>query len=64
MNGFIADNKDNSFAVAGSVNSKQDRVASMAFLSAIVSGISGAIGQAQTTSQTNGFGGSSVSFLQ
>jgi hypothetical protein len=33
----------------------------MAFLSAIVSGISGAIGQAQTTSQTNGFGGASTS---
>ena len=61
LNGFIADNKDNSFAVAGSMNSKQDRVAAMAFLSAIVSGISGAIGQAQTTSQTNGLGGTSTS---
>lgn len=56
INGFIADNKDNSFAVIGDVNSKQDRVASMAFLSSIVAGISGAISQAQTTSTTNGAG--------
>lgn len=61
LNGFVADNKDNSFAVVGDVNSKQDRVATMAFLSSIVSGISGAISQAQTTSQTNAHGGSSVS---
>lgn len=61
LNGFVADNKDNSFAVVGDVNSKQDRVAAMAFLSSIVSGISGAISQAQTTSQTNAHGGSSVS---
>lgn len=61
LNGFIADNKDNSFAVIGDVNSKQDRVASMAFLTSIVAGISGAISQAQTTSQTNGIGASSSS---
>ena len=59
MNGFIADGKDNSFAVIGSVNSKQDRVAAMAFLSSIVEGIGKAVAQAQITSQTGGLGGSS-----
>ena len=34
VNGFIADDADNSFAVMGSVNTKQDRVAATAFLSA------------------------------
>ncbi len=58
VNGFIADDKDNSFAVMGSVNSKQDRVAAMAFLSSIVEGIGKAIQQAQTTSQTTPLGGS------
>ena len=33
INGFIADDKDNSFAVIGGVSTKQDRVAAMAFLS-------------------------------
>ena len=59
MNGFIADSKDNSFAVMGNVNSKQDRVASMAFLSSVVEGVGKAIQQAQTTTQTNALGGSS-----
>lgn len=58
INGFVADDADNSFAVMGSVNSKQDRVASMAFLSSIVSGIGKAIQQAQTTQQTTPLGGS------
>lgn len=58
LNGFVADNKDNAFAVMGAVNSKQDRVASMAFLASVISGISGAIGQAQTTTATNPMGGS------
>jgi len=51
INGFVADDKDNSFAVTGLVNTKQDRVAAMAFLSGIVEGISKAIQSAQT--QTN-----------
>jgi hypothetical protein len=59
VNGFIADDKDNSFAVMGSVNSKQDRVAAMAFLSSIVEGIGKAVQQAQTTSQANALGGTS-----
>lgn len=58
VNGFVADDKDNSFAVMGSVNSKQDRVAAMAFLSSIVEGIGKAIQQAQTTTQANALGGS------
>ena len=57
VNGFIADDKDNSFAVLGSVNSKQDRVAAMAFLSSIVEGVGKAIQQAQTTQQTTPLGG-------
>lgn len=58
VNGFIADDADNSFAVMGSVNTKQDRVAATAFLASIVSGIGKAIQQAQTTSQTTPLGGS------
>ena len=58
VNGFIADNKDNSFAVIGSVNSKQDRVAAMAFLSSIVEGVGKAIQQAQITQQVTPLGGS------
>ncbi len=57
INGFVADDVDNSFAVMGSVNTKQDRVASVAFLSGIVSGISQAIQQAQTTQQITPLGG-------
>jgi hypothetical protein len=58
VNGFIADDADNSFAVVGRVNSKQDRVAATAFLASIVSGIGKAIQQAQTTSQVTPLGGS------
>jgi len=58
INGFIADDKDNSFAVIGTVHSKQDRVAAMAFLSSVVEGVSKAIQQAQTTQTTNAVGGS------
>lgn len=58
INGFVADDKDNSFAVMGSVNSKQDRVAAMAFLSSIVQGVGKAITQSQTTQQTTPLGGS------
>jgi conjugal transfer pilus assembly protein TraB len=57
VNGFVADNVDNSFAVIGRVNTKQDRVAATAFLSSIVSGIGKAIQQAQTTQQTTPLGG-------
>ncbi len=42
----------------GSVNSKQDRVAAMAFLSSVVEGVGKAIQQAQTTQQTTPLGGS------
>lgn len=57
INGFVADDADNSFAVMGSVNSKQDRVAAMAFLASVVSGIGKAIQQAQTTQQLTPLGG-------
>lgn len=59
LNGFMADGKDSSFGIVGLVNSKQDRVASMAFLSSIVQGIGSAIQQAQTSTQTNALGGAS-----
>lgn len=59
LNGFVADGKDSSFGVTGLVNSKQSRVASMAFLSSVVQGIGSAIQQAQTSTQTNALGGSS-----
>lgn len=59
LNGFMADGTDSSFGIEGIVNSKQSRVASMAFLSSIVQGIGNAIQQAQTTTQTNALGGSS-----
>lgn len=58
INGFTADGGDNSFGVIGKVNSKQDRVAAMAFLSSVVEGVGKAIQLAQTTSSTNGTGGS------
>jgi hypothetical protein len=57
VNGFVADHVDNSFAVIGQVNTKQDRVAATAFLSGIVSGIGKAIQLAQTTQQATPLGG-------
>ena len=56
ISGFITDAQDSSFAVVGSVNSKRDRAAAMAFLSSIVDGISRAVGRAQTSvvENTNG----------
>ena len=51
VNGYIADGTDNSFAVIGEVNSKRDRVASMAFLSSVVEGIGNAVSQSQTTTR-------------
>lgn len=60
VNGFVADDKDNSFAVMGSVNTKQDRVATMAFLSSVVEGVGKALQQAQTTQSMNPLGGTST----
>ncbi|MGE3611004.1 MAG: TraB/VirB10 family protein [Bacteriovoracaceae bacterium] len=60
LNGFMADGKDSSFGITGLVNSKQDRVASVAFLSSIVQGIGSAIQQAQTNTQANALGGAST----
>ncbi len=39
VNGFIADDSDNTFAVKAKLNSKQSRVAQMAFLKSVVDGI-------------------------
>ncbi|MBX3041379.1 MAG: TraB/VirB10 family protein [Bdellovibrionaceae bacterium] len=58
VNGFIADDKDGSFAMKGKVNSKQGRVAAMAFMSGVVEGVGKAVQAAQTTQSTNAFGGS------
>jgi len=57
VNGYVADDKDNKFAVSGPVNSKQDRVAAMAFLASVVEGVGKAVQQAQTTQQTTPLGG-------
>lgn len=59
VNGFIADDKDGSFAMKGKVNSKQGRVAAMAFLSGIVQGVGQAVQAAQTSQSVNPLGGSS-----
>lgn len=59
VSGYVADDKDNSFAVMGSVNTKQDRVATMAFMSSIVEGVGKAVQQAQTTQSMNPLGGTS-----
>lgn len=57
VNGFIADDKDGSFAMKGKVNSKQGRVAAMAFMSGVVEGVGKAVQAAQTTQSSNAFGG-------
>ena len=57
VNGFIADDKDGSFAMKGKVNSKQGRVATMAFMSGVVEGVGKAVQAAQTTQSSNAFGG-------
>lgn len=57
VNGYVADDVDNKFAVGGPVNSKQDRVAAMAFLASVVEGVGKAVQQAQTTQQTTPLGG-------
>lgn len=51
INGFVADADDNSFGMIGEVNSKQDRVAAMAFLSAVVEGAGRAIQMAQMSEE-------------
>ena len=51
INGYVADSKDNNFAVEGEVKSKQERVAAIAFLSSIIGGISKAVQFAETGSQ-------------
>jgi hypothetical protein len=58
VNGFVADDRDNSFAVLGSLNSKQDRVAGMAFLASVVEGISKAVQGAQVQHTRTPLGGS------
>ena len=57
INGFVADARDNSFSVTGTVNTKQDRVAAIAFLAAVVDGIGRSVQLAQTTNQTLPNGG-------
>ena len=52
VNGFVADDKDGSFAMQGKVNSKQGRVATMAFLASVVDGVGKAVQAAQTTQTT------------
>lgn len=56
INGFVTDAVDNSFAVIGAVNSKQDRVAAMAFLSSVVEGVGRAIQMAQMSEDTSAAG--------
>lgn len=58
VNGFIADNTDGSFAMKGKVNSKQGRVAAMAFMSGVVEGVGKAIQASQTTQSVGPLGGS------
>ncbi|MBT4791475.1 MAG: hypothetical protein HON90_07885, partial [Halobacteriovoraceae bacterium] len=45
ISGFVADYQDNTFAVKAELNSKQGRVAKMAFLKTIVDGIGEIIGR-------------------
>jgi hypothetical protein len=59
VNGFIADDKDGNFAMQGHVNSKQGRVATMAFMASVVDGVGKAVQAAQTTQSVNPLGGSS-----
>ncbi len=52
VNGFVADNRDNSFAVTGELSSKRDRVFLTALLSKVVEGIGSHLKNAQTTQST------------
>lgn len=58
INGFIADQKDNSFALRGRVSSKQDRKAFAAFMASVVDGVGKALKEAQQTHDTTALGGS------
>lgn len=60
VNGFVADDKDNKFAISGPVNSKQGRVAATAFLASVVEGVGKAVQMAQTTQQTTLAGNQSI----
>ncbi|MFK7827886.1 MAG: TraB/VirB10 family protein [Oligoflexales bacterium] len=60
ISGFVADGKDNSFAIEGKVSSKRDQVAAMAFLSSVVEGISSAVSQAQTNTLRDSQGTSTM----
>ena len=57
IKGFIVDDKDNSFAIKGKVNSKRDRAALMAFGSEVVNGIASVIQASGMTSVINPLGG-------
>lgn len=59
VNGFVADDKDGSFAMKGQVNTKQGRVAAMAFIAGVVDGVGKAVQASQTTQSTNPLGGGS-----
>jgi hypothetical protein len=48
VNGFVADDKDNGFAVIGKVNSKRMRSAGMAFFSSVVEGVGSSIQDRQS----------------
>ena len=58
VNGYVADQHDNSFALRGKVISKRKGAMTAAFLSSIVEGLSKSIQQKQTTSTVNPLGGS------
>ena len=58
VSGFIADDQDGSFAMKGQVNSKQGRVAAVAFLASVVDGVGKAVQAAQTSQSVNALGGS------
>jgi len=61
VNGFVADDTDGSFAMQGKVQSKQGRVATMAFMSSVVEGVGKAVQATQTSQSTNAFGGTQSS---
>ncbi len=48
INGFVADDKDNSFAVIGKVNSKRMRSAGVGFLASVVEGVGSSIQDRQS----------------
>ena len=60
LSGFVADGKDNSFAVDGEVSSKRDQVGTMAFLSSVDDGISAAVSKVQTSTVRDAQGTSTM----